>query len=269
MHIPFETSYEEYVGALTQLVEALLIAFSSPPPNHPVRLDGFKVKTFSVKIFGSVAAINRLHLSPLLYQSFEDYRYIFIYHLDSLVFSNQMELWLATDLDYIGAPWIRCEDAPWVEKDRVGNTGFGMMKVEASLKVLANRYRQEPMTYWMDLFIQNSRTVRPLVDFLRKLQRYFPQSKITNSPVKEWDIMQDPSPHGRLGDVFWTDRAVEHDPGYRVASLEEGLEFAFEVGPRKCFVMNGGKMPFGCHAWEKYDRSFWEPHLFKRVTEAC
>jgi hypothetical protein len=239
------------------------------PPDHPVRLDGFKVKTFPAKFFGSVAAINRLHLSPLLYQSFEDYRYIFIYHLDALVFSNQMERWLATDVDYIGAPWIRCEDAPWVEKDRVGNTGFGMMKVEASLRVLANRYRQEPMTYWMDLFTRNSRRVRPLVEFLRKLQPYFPHSKIVNSPVREWDIMQDPSPHGRLGDVFWSDRAVEYDPGYRVATLEEGLEFAFEVGPRKCFEMNGGKMPFGCHAWEKYDRSFWEPHLLPGDGRTC
>jgi hypothetical protein len=25
--------------------------------------------------------------------------------------------------------------------------------------------------------------------------------------------------------------------------------------------MNGGNMPFGCHAWERYDRRFWEPHL--------
>jgi hypothetical protein len=25
--------------------------------------------------------------------------------------------------------------------------------------------------------------------------------------------------------------------------------------------MNGGKMPFGCHAWARYDRDFWLPFL--------
>ncbi len=24
---------------------------------------------------------------------------------------------------------------------------------------------------------------------------------------------------------------------------------------------NGGKLPFGCHAWPRWDRAFWEPYL--------
>ena len=27
------------------------------------------------------------------------------------------------------------------------------------------------------------------------------------------------------------------------------------------YIRHGGRMPTGCHAWTKYDRSFWEPHL--------
>ena len=46
-----------------------------------------------------------------------------------------------------------------------------------------------------------------------------------------------------------------------MASLEDGLRFAFEVSPRTCLDLNGGKMPFGCHAWARYDRSFWEPFI--------
>ena len=233
------------------------------PPDSPIRLEGFRIKSFPGKFFGSVTAINHIMYAPLFFKAFEDYRYIFVYHLDSLVFSDQMEKWCKTDLDYIGAPWMQCPDYPWVTKPRVGNTGFGMMKVESALKVLYNRYRQDPGTYWLDMFTRNSQRVRPIVQLLRKLQPLFPRSKIVNSPVFEWDIMQDPGPNSRMSDLFWSDKAVSYLPEYKVASLEQGLEFAFEGGPRTCFEMNGGKMPFGCHAWARYDRSFWEPHLLR------
>lgn len=238
------------------------------PPESPIRIDGFRIKNFPAKFFGSGTAINHLHYAPVFYKSFTDYRYIFIYHLDSLVFSDQMERWCQTDLDYIGAPWIKCEDSPWVTKPRVGNTGFGMMKVETSLKVLYNRYRLEPSTYWLDMFTRNSRRVRPVVRLLRKFQACFPGVRIVNRVVDEWDQMQDPCPHNRNGDIFWSDFAVSYLPEYDVASLEQGLEFAFEVAPRKCFEMNGGKLPFGCHAWARYDRSFWEPFLLSRESNA-
>lgn len=238
------------------------------PANSPIRLKGFRIKSFSRKFFGSVVAINHLMYTPAFYKAFKDYRYILIYHLDSLVFSDQMERWCQANLDYIGAPWLRCADAPWVTEERVGNTGFGMMKVDSALKVLYNRYQKEPHTYWLDMFTRNSRLVRPIVQLLRKLQPHFPRSKIVNGLVAEWDIMQDPCPHCRVSDLFWSDKAVTYLPEYKVATIEQGLEFAFEVAPRKCFEMNGGKIPFGCHAWARYDRSFWEPFLLPREMEA-
>ena len=238
------------------------------PPDSPIRLEGFRIKSLPSKFFGSVIAINHLMYTPLFFKAFEDYRYIFIYHLDSLVLSDQMEKWCKTGLDYIGAPWIPTPDFPWVTKARVGNTGFGMMKVESALKVLYNRYQREPNTYWLDMFTRNSRRVRPIVQLLRKLQPYFPRSKIVIGLVTEWDKMQDPASYGRHSDLFWSDRAVSYLPEYKVASLEQGLEFAFEGAPRKCFEMNGGKMPFGCHAWARYDRSFWEPFLLPPETKS-
>ena len=141
-----------------------------------------------------------------------------------------------------------------------------MMKVESALKVLYNRYRREPGKYWLDMFVRNSGRVRPIVQLLRKLQPHFPRSKIVNTPVVEWDEWQDSAQYGRVDDIFWSDDAVSYLPEYKVASLEQGLEFAFEAAPRTCFEMNGGKMPFGCHAWARYDRSFWEPYL---LTDEC
>ncbi len=69
--------------------------------------------------------------------------------------------------------------------------------------------------------------------------------------------------YGRAVDVFWGLRAVDYYPDWKVASVEEGLRFGFEVEPSRCFEMNGRELPFGCHAWARYDRSFWEPYLLK------
>jgi hypothetical protein len=69
---------------------------------------------------------------------------------------------------------------------------------------------------------------------------------------------------GRNEDWFYTQYAGHYAPGFNLAPPDRALEFGFEVEPRRCFELNGYRMPFGCHAWEKYDRAFWEPHLLTR-----
>lgn len=57
-------------------------------------------------------------------------------------------------------------------------------------------------------------------------------------------------------DLFFSSR--EQD-GFCVAPIEIALQFAFETRVRQCFERNNGKMPFGCHAWQKYDFAFYQP----------
>jgi hypothetical protein len=52
-----------------------------------------------------------------------------------------------------------------------------------------------------------------------------------------------------------------YDPTFTIATVDEALDFAFEVNPRLCFERNHRRLPFGCHGWAKYDRTFWEPFL--------
>ncbi|MGN6552391.1 MAG: DUF5672 family protein, partial [Verrucomicrobiota bacterium] len=228
--------------------------------------DGFRVKRFSTKFFGSAAAHNHLTYAPLFYKAFADYEYIFFYHLDSLVFRDDLNHWCELDLDYIGPPWIRSADSPWVTNPRVGNGGFTLLKVESALKVLYNRYRQQPATYWLDMFSRNGKRVEPVVRGLRLLRGIFPKSRILNAFIRDWEEMQDPAPHSRNNDVFWSDKASAYHPEFKIASLAQGLQFGFEAAPRKCLEMNDGKLPFGCHAWARYDRSFWEPFLLKKES---
>jgi hypothetical protein len=236
------------------------------PPDVSVPQNGFKILSFDRKFFGSAAAHNRMLLWPGFYQAFEDYEFILIYHLDSLVFSDDVPQWCQRGFDYIGAPWLPCSDTPWVKEARVGNGGFTLMRVETVLKVLHNRYRAEPATYWLDIIMRNSFRFGLLFRILERLQRLFPHSRLINRPLEDLRKSEKPEIHGCNNDFFWSFQAAKYLPEFRIASVEEGLRFAFEAAPRLCFELAGGRMPFGCHAWTKFDRNFWEPHILPLST---
>lgn len=64
-----------------------------------------------------------------------------------------------------------------------------------------------------------------------------------------------------LEDLFWASRDSEE---FRVAPLEIALRFSFEQDVRQCYLLNHNRLPFGCHAWEKYDFNFWRPIFEER-----
>ncbi|WP_134089473.1 DUF5672 family protein [Olivibacter sp. XZL3] len=43
----------------------------------------------------------------------------------------------------------------------------------------------------------------------------------------------------------------------------EALLFAFERNPRQSYAITNGRLPFGCHAWQKYQPDFWRPFIKK------
>lgn len=233
--------------------------FLIAPDGLELDFEGFRIKRFQKKYFGSAAAHGRLLNHPSFYREFDDYKFVFFYHLDSLAFSDQLQEWCRTDLDYVGPPWIKCEDSPWVDRPRVGNGGFTLLRVESALRVFNIRYRRMPMTFWLDVFTRHA----PIwsIRLLEKFQDRFPNFELVNSLMTEWREINDPAPNNRNNDIFWSDLANYFMPEFKVATVEEGLRFAFEVSPKTCLELNGGKMPFGCHAWAKYDRKFWEPFI--------
>jgi hypothetical protein len=237
------------------------------PAGHPFRRPGFGVVHFADKYFGSAAAHARLVLSRAFYEEFEKYEYILIYHLDALVFSDQLVQWCEAGFDYIGAPWIPCADTPWVTTPAVGNGGFTLMKVESALKVLHHRYRQDPATFWLDILTRNVARLRWLFSGLERLRHRFPGSPLLNRIVQEWHCTEKPELHGRNSDLFWSFQAIRYLPHFKIAPVDTALRFAFEAAPRQCFEMNGLQLPFGCHAWMKFDPDFWKPFILAAAPE--
>jgi Protein of unknown function (DUF5672) len=225
--------------------------FVIAPRGLKFQLPGFETRHFSRKFFGSMRAHSRLLYWPGFYKKFEDYKYILIHHLDALVFSDQLMEWCRTDVDYVGAPWIPDADKinAWVGEPRVGNGGLALMKVEAALNVLCERYRTDPAKYWEDRFAVLFKVLQSHLHG-SCTQRF--RQRLNRIEVNK-----------RNNDIFWSYEAVKYIPSFRIPDWKTGLRFAFEVAPRQCFELNERKLPFGCHAWPKYDRAFWEPYLIK------
>jgi Protein of unknown function (DUF5672) len=231
------------------------------PRGRKFHIDGFIIKSFSRKYFGNMRAHSRLLYTPKFWKTFEDYKYVLMYHLDALVFRDELLQWCDTGVDYIGAPFIPCADTPKVKEPRVGNGGFALMKVEAVLRVLHNRYRMEPLRFWEDRLAGLLKALQTVLQYPRRLAPSWLRGRLTRPLRESLQRMDSLEVMARNNDEFWTYHAVKFLPSFTVPDWRTGLRFAFEAGPRLCFELNGSKLPFGCHAWPKFDRSFWEPFL--------
>ncbi|MCM1174202.1 MAG: hypothetical protein NC341_04035 [Blautia sp.] len=59
-------------------------------------------------------------------------------------------------------------------------------------------------------------------------------------------------------DLFWGTRDSEI---FKAAPVEIAMDFAFERPVRMLYEKNGSHLPFGCHAWMKYDFDFFKPYF--------
>jgi hypothetical protein len=204
------------------------------PLSRPKEFSDFAVPPYSARYFADRVGYSRLLVAEQFYRAFADYEYILIYQLDCLVFSSDLEAWCQTGWDYVGAPWFNLWpppqrtdlDNPEDPVDRfgtVGNGGLSLRKVESALAVLTSPKRR-----------QDDRLLR--------------------------EFLEDPRSHE---DQFWSFSAPQLVDGFRIARPRRALEFSFETEPRYCFHENAGRLPFGCHAWPRFDRDFWEPFLLK------
>lgn len=238
--------------------------FFVAPPGLAVDEPGFACLRFPARYFGSAMAHRDLVVSPGFYAAFRDYRFILLYHLDALVFANELERWCDKGYDYIGAPWIPHPDAPYAGQaayeNKVGCGGFSLRRVEAFMRLLVSPVpAMTPGEYAKQQQPPKSTPERAT----NAIRRGLMHSSLLNNV--RWEL-------GRLPylseERFLANRAAHYLPEFNIAPVDEALRFAFECVPRHCFELNGRAMPFGCHAWQRYDRTFWEPHLLNETVEA-
>lgn len=206
--------------------------------------------------FQNIEGYNRLLLSIDFYKAFENFTYILIHQLDALVFKDELAYWCSKGYDYIGAPWFKrfWRFKPSKTLYAIGNGGLSLRKVQSCLDVLSHTGRFKPLRYCFSF--HNS--------ILLKLKKM---------PLKKWHIIKfENSVHfftfinRQTEDRFWCLDTRHAYVDFAVAPLEDGIKFAFECHPSYLFTLNHG-LPFGCHAWDRYEPAFWKNILKKEFKK--
>ena len=216
---------------------------------------GYKVVFFDNQHFSSIEKHNKFLMSQLLYETFAEYDYMLMAQLDVLIFSNSIGYWMDKKLDYVGSSWIINEGKNKKLVGNGGNGGLSLRNIQTFLKVIDSKkfyskrdlfnilpaYSKVRNILFVGLLIQ----LKPLQSFAHLLKRFFAGKE----------------------DMFWSYYAPFFVEDYHLASLEDTVAFAFERYPEFCFEENQQKLPFGTHAWEKYNIEFWEKHQEDTITE--
>jgi hypothetical protein len=215
--------------------------------------------------FKNVDYYSKLLLNPLFYRYFDRYIYMLIYQLDAWVFKDDLDMWCDRGFDYIGAPWFEQFDKASVDSPMLpyaGNGGLSLRNIQSLILVLA--YKPRPSLGKIMEERQKRRRISNILNMPNYLYYYFRSYFYANywlSIDKNEDF------------VF-----VEHVPkvmrNFKLARPEDAMFFSFEMNPRKLYSMTKGVLPFGCHAFEKYDFAFWENFIHidksgKGVSASC
>ena len=210
-----------------------------------------KILFFEDHYFTYPKGYNSLLLSKKFYQPFSRFRNILIYQLDCLICDSSRASLLESPWDYIGAPWAKnYHTKSGVEFEGVGNGGLSLRNVSSALRVLDTKicakpdYSMGPPPHWWYW-----KRGRKLMLCFNGLRAYLPKITVEQFLKKHYRGNED---------IFWGKFAPQIDPTFKVATVDEALEFAFESDPAGSYERIGKKLPFGCHAWAKYDRTFWE-----------
>jgi Protein of unknown function (DUF5672) len=221
------------------------------------------VERYDDTFFKDISGYNRLLKSEEFYTRHEAWEYILITQLDCLIFSDDLKQWTDRGWDYLAAPWFKAfatDHRPGLW--RVGNGGLSLRRVSSHQRVLrqevvkASIYPRFGNSYWKESRTWLSDGLYGKIGFLAGLM----------PAARKSSVVRELNSYPYNEDVFWSIEARKFDASFRVATAEEALPFAFEVDPRWCYATNGGRLPFGCHAWTRYDRAFWEEFAEGRAS---
>jgi len=192
----------------------------------------------------------RLKMNPLLYENYKAHEYVFFYEPDAFVFRDEMAYWCSLGYSYIGAPWFKKmsfakENASFLG---VGNGGFSLRKVEDHLKTVRSHKNIFKLNDFKQFWYWGEN--KPL-QILKFLYRYI----VGNSTHHRFNNFQ----WGE--DRFWGLYVSRIFEWFTVPDIDLARRFSIETLPRRLYKENGNKLPFGCHAWWRYDLDFWRPHI--------
>jgi len=199
----------------------------------------------------SHASYNRLIISPLLGSLFRGYSHLLLHEPDSLALHDSLLKWCEQPYDYIGAPWF----TPIAGKQGMAtlaqgaNSGFSLFRLDAMRKVSRSWKRWYPLKHALG-DIRRGLKGQPR-HIARGLNGLFPGGLLRGAHQL----------YSSYCDQYWSLLIPSLVNDFQVAPSEIAVQFSWEKWSHLCMAYCRGHLPFGIHAWAKYDFDFLHPHL--------
>lgn len=208
-------------------------------------------ENFDSSYFMGIQGYNKLMISKAFYQRFANYECMLIYQLDAFIFRDELDKWCKRGYDYIGAPWfdnyMSYEEGAKLWK--VGNGGFSLRRISTFLNILS---KERPILRYMDLY-ERYKSYPLKVRYWCIFKALLGWHNTIEYYVDEYVDQED---------LFWTQYIPSLGFIMRIPSPQQALSFSFERSPAYLYQQNNQQLPFGCHAWIKYDyESFWRKFI--------
>jgi hypothetical protein len=212
-----------------------------------------KIQTFKATFFENVEGYNTLLKNLNFYKVFKDFDYMLICQLDAWVFRDELDYWCRKDYDYIGAPWFK----GWIKPDSmnqiigVGNGGFSLRNIKKTFYILRKiSILKKVSNFWYFTKLQGILKIEKILFLFKKILQI---KDIKNFSKAIYLIVNE--------DIYLSQIIPSCFGDYRIAPPEEAMKFSFEVNAAYLFKKNNNKLPFGCHAWQKYESEFWKAFI--------
>ena len=225
-----------------------------------------RTEFFDKGYFDSTAHYSDLCFSEAFYLRFKDHDYMLICQTDAWVFRDELDWWCSQNYDYIGAPIY----FPYNEKRftriffGIGNGGFCLRKISHCLKVVRHNRKKtflKPRAlirmYWY-YFLYNeaftSNILKRLALVGKVVAKCFGISNTTGYFIQN---------HINEDMLFGTWAAQSWGlADCRIPDELTAARFSMELNAPQLYKRLGDKLPFGCHAFEKWNYlDFWKEHI--------
>lgn len=220
--------------------------------NYQKVIPRLRVKNIDPIWLSSLLNYNKLKLSTYFYDLFPGYKYLLTYELDAFIFKDNLNYWCSKGYDYIGAPWFEGWDDPGRENPgdklvKVGNSGFSLRRISAIKKGIKYIYYKDPTKvaqYSSNRYIRYAK---------KQLQRVANLFTAENATLQSAQLLNE--------DWIIAELIAKTMKEFKVSPVSDAVNFSFEVKPEALLKINNNTLPMGCHAWWRYNLTFWKPYI--------
>lgn len=185
---------------------------------------------FSPDFFKNGATYSLLLLRDDFYARFDAFEHVLVHQTDAFTFRDDLAEFCAMDYHYFGAPFA--EGYAWPSYSPRG------------LSHVVNRFPS--LKPKKKVYVGNGGYSLRHVEATRRLLR------------DDWLASRTYTGHE---DIYFATRALTRwRKTFRICDVDTARRFAIDEAPRAEYAKLG-RLPMGCHAWQKVDPEFWRPFL--------